>query len=185
MDFGAIVGKTARAALGVLTGGLSDRVVEIVDAVTGGETSGLTGEQKASLKVTIEQEITKRTQIANEAASDAERMVTARAAQLEGTASDLMQFGIVGRLVVFLRGAQRPVWGFGTLYMDYMVFSGQWTLGPEITVSEQGWPSDTEGLRAVAFVVINILVLGFLFGERAVKNVMPLILAWLNAKRDK
>ncbi|WP_230413519.1 hypothetical protein [Zooshikella ganghwensis] len=62
--------------------------------------------------------------------------------------------------MLFLRGAQRPVWGFATLYLDLCWFA-TW----QLTVQQE-----------TALTLINVLVLGFLFGERAIKNVMPLIM---------
>lgn len=102
------------------------------------------------------------------AISQATQDLTARIAQLEGTASDLKALPIVGRIVLFARGAQRPVWGFATLWMDYQWFASNW-----------GTLTETQ---ETALVVINCLVLGFLFGERAVKNLMPLILKVLGPK---
>lgn len=81
---------------------------------------------------------------------------------MEGTAQDLKQFGLIGKVIVFLRGLQRPVYGFATLYLNYKVFAGDWTM---VTDSKQ----------ELAFFAINLLVLGFLFGERALKNVGPII----------
>ena len=46
--------------------------------------------------------------------------------------------------------------------MNYMVFSKTWDL------------SSNQQLES-AFWIINFLVLGFLFGERAVKNVAPMV----------
>tara|TARA_R110001632_G_scaffold35828_4_gene90388 strand:- start:63794 stop:64273 length:480 start_codon:yes stop_codon:yes gene_type:complete len=101
------------------------------------------------------------------ASNIAEELLTNRIAQLEGTASDLKSVPIVGPLVLFLRGLQRPLWGYATLFMDYMWFSE--------------WPTLTSKQES-ALMAINILVLGFLFGERAIKNVMPLITKLFEAK---
>jgi hypothetical protein len=106
---------------------------------------------------------------ADAATMEAEQQLTQRVKELEGSAADLLKFPILGHLVLFLRGCQRPVWGFATLYLDWRWFSS-WTL------SEQ---------QETALIVINFLVLGFLFGERAVKNVMPLIVRMFEAKGDK
>lgn len=89
---------------------------------------------------------------------------------LEGTAKDLIQAGWLGKIVLFARGAQRPVWGFAVLALDFAVFSGQYSL-PE------------GGQMESTFYIINLLVLGFLFGERAVKNVAPLITNYLKSKK--
>jgi hypothetical protein len=92
---------------------------------------------------------------------------TKRVMEMEGTATDLKQAGSIGRIVLFLRGLQRPLWGFSVLYMDFMVFSGTWDLTQKTTESVT-----TMDLQS-AFWIINFLVLGFLFGERAMRNVMP------------
>ena len=93
-----------------------------------------------------------------------------RMRDLEGTAADLKTIPIVGHIVIFLRGLQRPLWGFGVLYLDYMVFAGEWRI---LENSRQDF----------CFLVINFLVLGFLFGERAMQNVAPLIERLLAAKK--
>ena len=79
--------------------------------------------------------------------------------------------GWLGRIVIFLRGAQRPIWGYFVLVMDIMVFSGRWNL---VKLAEQTKTASMVDIQS-AFWIINFLVLGFLFGERAVKNVMPLL----------
>ena len=79
----------------------------------------------------------------------------------EGTANDLRQAGLLGRVILFARGCQRPLWGFFVMYIDFMWFSGAWKI-----------EKDTQ--TEFALTVINLLVLGFLFGERAIKNIMPL-----------
>lgn len=95
-------------------------------------------------------------QILNEASSQLDKRVQ----EQEGTASDLKALPFVGRIVLFLRGLQRPVWGFATLYMDY-----KWFFDGNILTERQ----------ELAMIVINVLVLGFLFGERTIKNLQPLI----------
>ena len=98
--------------------------------------------------------------------SDATREIQAdfeqRIRDMEGTAADLKAIPILGPIVIFLRGMQRPIWGFAVLVMDYFVFAGNWHIIPD---SRQ----DT------CFLIINFLVLGFLFGERAMQNLAPLI----------
>jgi hypothetical protein len=93
---------------------------------------------------------------------DIQEMYETRIREMEGTAGDLKTIPFVGPVIIFFRGMQRPVWGFAVLYLDWMVFSGEWKIVDE---SRQ----DT------AFLIINLLVLSFLFGERAIKNLSPLI----------
>jgi len=85
-----------------------------------------------------------------------------RIRDLEGTAADLKTIPIIGNVVIFFRGMQRPLWGYAVLFLDYQVFAGEWVI--------------VEGSRYdTCFLIINLLVLGFLFGERAIQNVAPLI----------
>jgi hypothetical protein len=95
-----------------------------------------------------------------EATSEEQSEFNKRIRELEGTASDLNQAGFFGKVILFFRGAQRPIWGFTTMYIDFMVFSGRWEL-------QEG--SETSS----AFWIMNGLVLGFLFGERALLNLAP------------
>ena len=166
-----MIGGLAKGVVGALTGGLSNTVLDIVDTVLGkDETAGMTPDQRYNLKLALEAEITKREMAAQQGAINAERALTDRIALLEGTAKDLTALPLVGRVVIFLRGAQRPVWGFGVMYMDFMVFSSKWALLPD-------------SYQEIAFWTINVLVLGFLFGERAVKNVLPMVNAFLAARQ--
>lgn len=93
------------------------------------------------------------------AAQDAE--FNQRIKDLEGTAADLKGVWLLGPIVIFLRGLQRPVWGYCTLYLDFVWF----------TTDTSGWSEQ----QATAMIVINLIVLFFLFGERAAKNIMPLV----------
>lgn len=85
-----------------------------------------------------------------------------RIKDMEGTAKDLLGVPLLGTIILFLRGCQRPIWGFFTIYMDWKIFANEWV---------------TNDMQDKMAIVINVLVLGFLFGERAVKNLMPLILS--------
>lgn len=92
-----------------------------------------------------------------------------RVKDLEGTAADLKSVPVVGPILILLRGAQRPGWGFFTMYMDYMVYSKGWSITPD---SQQ----------SAAFFLINVLVLVFLFGERAFQNIMPYVIQFFGVK---
>ena len=93
-------------------------------------------------------------------AMQADKDLTDRIAKLEGTAQDLKQLPVVGRFIIFARGCQRPIWGFAALVMDFLWFT-EWSLTDK---------------QETALIVINVLVLGFLFGERTIKNLEPLIM---------
>jgi len=140
------------------TGGLGNA---IVDTVKDYFPPSMSEQEKAELTQRI-------TKAANEQANEAARIINEETAEfnkrikdMEGTAEDLKSVPILGPLVIFLRGCQRPVWGYSTLYMDFMVFSGRW--------------AELSEMQESALWIINLLVLGFLFGERAIKNLMPLI----------
>jgi hypothetical protein len=140
------------------SGGLG---LAIVDGVKSYFPPSMSDQEKAELSERINRE-------ANIQANEAARIVNEERAEfnqriqdMEGTASDLKSISFFGPIVIFLRGCQRPVWGYATLYMDFMVFSGRW--------------KELSEMQESALWVINLLVLGFLFGERAVKNIMPLV----------
>lgn len=96
-----------------------------------------------------------------------------RIAAYEGTASDLRGVPYIGPLLLLARGAQRPIWGYAVIWLDYKVYSGAWVI------------SDQPELQA-AFYVINFLVLGFLFGERALVNLLPVLESLLaNVRKNK
>lgn len=118
-------------------------------------------EKRAELEFKLKQLAHKQTLEAQKAANEAERLLTERISQLEGTAQDLRSIPIVGPIVIFLRGLQRLVWGYACLYIDFMWFNGTWKLGNQ---------------QESAMWIINFLVLGFLFGERAIQNIMPLFI---------
>lgn len=90
--------------------------------------------------------------------NEAEAMFNKRTADMEGTAADLKAMPILGPIMMFMRGAFRPLFAFAVLVWDWQVLSGAWKT------------EHTELLFAV-----NVLVLGFFFGERAVKNIAPLL----------
>lgn len=101
------------------------------------------------------------------AITEAEAQFSDRIAAMEGTTSDLKTIPYIGGLIIFLRGVQRPAWGFATMVMDFKWFFGSHTF------------TETQD---TALLVVNFLVLGFLFGERALKNLEPLIARLLDRK---
>jgi hypothetical protein len=85
---------------------------------------------------------------------------------------DLMSIPYIGRLLMLLRGIQRPLWGFTTLYIDLQVFS-------------KGWRIEPESVEGTVFLAINVLVLAVLFGERAVKNILPVVMKLMGLKNGQ
>lgn len=143
--------------LKMFDGGISDVIQEgigLVDKYIPSEAEKVELHQKMW---SLQQEAkTRAAAIANEA----DKEFNQRIKDLEGTASDLKTIPILGPIVLFARGSQRPIWGFATIWFDY-----QWFFtGAQFTSQQQ-----------TALMVINVLVLAFLFGERSLKNLMPLI----------
>lgn len=149
----------------VATGGLG-RV--IADTVLRYFPPDISPEQKANIELAAQTIELQRAQQVAQAQQDAEKALNDRIAMYEGSASDLKAVPFLGAIMLFLRGSQRIVWGFGTCFLDYQVFSGAWPL--------------TDPIISNSFWVVNFLVLGFLFGERAVTNVMPFITNMIKAK---
>lgn len=150
----------------IATGGLGSAVMDIVKTYFPPDISP---EKRAQMQVELERLAMEREKNTNDAIRDSEQAINERIKAYEGTAADLASMPILGPLMLFLRGAQRPIIGYATIVLDYQVFSGAWKLAP--------------GEQSSAFWVINLLVLGFLFGERAVKNVAPLIQNMMQARR--
>jgi hypothetical protein len=149
----------------VATGGLGRTILDGIKAYFPPD---MTPEQKAQLALAAQNIELQKSIEFNKAQQEAEKNINDRIAMYEGSASDLKSIPYIGAVMLLLRGAQRPVWGFATLYLDYGVFSGLWSLS-DPTISNAFW-------------VINFLVLGFLFGERAVTNIMPFITEMIKAK---
>lgn len=166
-----------------LSGGIGGK---IVDAVAAHFPPDMSEKEREEMKIVIAKASREYELELIRLAQQEQESFNQRLKEMEGTASDLNQAGWPGKVVLFLRGLQRPVWGFFVLYMDFMVFSGSWPL-------EQVKPG-TEGAAAVAvsmgmdlqsaFWVVNFLVLGFLFGERAMRNVMPFFQARMGGQNS-
>lgn len=123
---------------------------------------------KAELEAKLMKLEMDRQRLEDEAIHQAAVDIDRRVAEYEGTAKDLKDIPLLGAFMLFLRGSQRILWGYGTFYIDV-----RWLFGiAEFTDRQE-----------VALITINILVLGFLFGERAVKNVMPFITQFLAVKK--
>jgi hypothetical protein len=77
----------------------------------------------------------------------------------------------------WLREAQRTIWGYALLILDFFVFSGHWDLVARArqlgTGADAGAATIVGGDLLAAFWIVNFLVLGFLFGESAISNLLP------------
>lgn len=117
-------------------------------------------QQKAEAELKVERLLMEKQAKANEFLRQSAAQLDKRIAEQEGTAQDLKSIPILGHIVLFARGSQRPIWGFATLWMDAQWFFGNYSFTDR---------------QETALIVINTLVLGFLFGERAVQNLTPMI----------
>lgn len=141
---------------------------EVKDAIKEYWPPDISPKERLEAQIRIDAAETAKLQQINAALAESERMITERVTLLEGSAQDLRAIPLIGPLVLFLRGLQRPLWGYGTMYADCMWFMGQWRLNEQ---------------QESALWVINFLVLGFLFGERAVQNIAPLITEMMAKRR--
>lgn len=142
-----------------LAGG--NAIKEIRETVMAYFPPDMTAEKKAQLDMDLGRLALERDRQAMQAQHEAQVALTEQISALEGTAADLRAVPVLGPILIFLRGAQRPVWGFATLWMDWQWVDGK--LGV-LTVQQE-----------YAMVAITLLVLGFLFGERAIINILPVL----------
>ena len=157
----SIFAKITDIVGGSLFGGVKDLITDYFPP-------DMNPQKKAELQERLTRLEMEKTVAINSALADAEKTLNQRIAEQEGTASDLKQLPVIGRVVLFLRGLQRPLWGFFAMYLDFYWF----TTSPVFTEQQQ-----------TALIVINILVLGFLFGERTIKNLSPLIIKVFGGKQ--
>lgn len=145
------------------SGGIGEK---IVDTIQGQLPPRMSEADKKAVEAAVRQAARQHEVQLLTLAQEEDKEFNDRIKEMEGTANDLSQAGIFGKTIIFLRGAQRPLWGYFVLILDIMVFSGKWQLAGK----------EAGGLDLInVFWVINLLVLGFLFGERAMRNVLPIV----------
>jgi hypothetical protein len=164
-----ILGGIGKAAGGLITGGLGGLAGDAVEILKGQFPGKMSEQEQKQFELAMQDAVHKRELETLKAWNEQEAEFNNRIAEMEGTAGDLLQAGWIGRVVLFLRGLQRPLWGFLVLFMDIMMFSGKWSILTDVTN-----PAIAQQLSSMLWV-INLIVLTFLFGERTVKNLMPLI----------
>lgn len=158
-------------AIGFLTG---DFAKEAMGFVRDRWPPNMSEQQKKEMELLFRQSLSNTQLQAQKLGMEIDAEFNQRIKDLEGTATDLRTLPIIGSLIIFLRGVQRPLWGFATIYLDYMAFTGKFSV-------------DFKSELGVVLIIINFLVLGFLFGERTLKNLVPVlapIIELIYGKRD-
>ena len=158
--------KWLKALLGGEGGGLIGKGLEFINERWPPDMSE---EQRKQMEIVVKDMLHKQEMELREAAAQDEALFNERTIALEGTAKDLAAIPIIGSIVIFLRGAFRPLFAYFTLYADYIYL-----------IEGMSWTERQETL----LLAINLLVLVFFFGERAMKNVMPLIVKVFAAKQE-
>lgn len=156
--------------LDFFTGGLGGKLVEgTMEIIKGRFPEKLSERDRLEIEMIMTQQV-REYEIQGERLAQQETVeFNQRIKDMEGTTADLKTVPYFGPFVIFLRGVQRPFWGFGVFVLDWI-----WLVKDTTQWSDK---------QEVALLIINILVLGFLFGERALKNVMPLITEYVSAKK--
>ncbi|WP_444901696.1 hypothetical protein ACJJIG_21200 [Microbulbifer sp. SSSA007] len=157
--------KLLKKLVDVATGGIGKLAFDVAQKYF---PPSMSEAERSKARMDFESMELQRAREADAAALEAEKAHTERVRILEGSANDLKSIPLLGPVVLFLRGCQRPFWGFATIYLDWLWFS-EWDLTEK---------------QETALIVINFLVLGFLFGERAVRNVMPMITEAFRARTE-
>lgn len=93
--------------------------------------------------------------------NEADKLLTDRMSALDGTASDLKAIPYAGPVMLFVRGSQRIIISYGTAWLDYLYLTGAMPLND---------------IQSRMIFTATMLVFIVLFGERAVKNVAPLVI---------
>ncbi len=163
------------SAISGFFGGEGGIVGTIADTVKAYFPPSMSDAEKSVLTAQIQKAEFEQERAIMKLAVEADKDVTRRAAQLEGTAKDLKGIPIVGPLIIFVRGCLRPAFGVLTLFTDWQIFCGSW----KVIMTTTDGSYTAEGALILA---LNILVLGFLFGERTVKNLMPLFTQFMQAR---
>lgn len=153
--------------LNILTGGTTEKALDLIDKRVADKDLATT--LKHELSVLIQTQAAEAARRADENDLEKERMFNERTKEMEGTAKDLQALPIVGSIVLFLRGAFRPVFAYFTMWLYWLYFTRvmEWTERQEALLYATG-----------------IIVLIFYFGERAAQNVLPVLAKVFIAKGD-
>ncbi len=149
----------------IFTGGVSGLANKIIDTAVGFFPPSMSEADKANAKLALKELAHKEELELLNATNEATQLFNQRIKDYEGTANDLKSIPFVGAIIIFLRGAFRPMFAYAMAFVDIKVFSNAWVI-PEGNIESVFW-------------IVNLLVLGFFFGERALKNILPLLKEFL------
>lgn len=149
----------AQKVLDIVSGGLVGNIIDVAKSYfppNMTESEKLEAEMKMmQIKAGVDLQL-------QEMLNETEKNFNDRIMAMDGTAEQIKDIWFVGPTVIFLRALQRPIWGVGTIILDWQVFSGAWII--------------KEGSRQdICFLIINLIILIFLFGERTFRNIAPLV----------
>ena len=152
------LGKIAKGIAGFFTG---DTGKEVVGFIRDRFPAKLSDAELAEIQADADRREMQRERDAMEWANQQDAEFFKFTKDMEGTAADLKGVPVLGPIVIFMRGMFRPIFAYFTMYLDFMWF----------TTDTSHWTEQ----QNTAMIVINIIVLVFFFGERTVKNLLPLI----------
>jgi len=156
-----------KGAGSILTGGLGGLAETVVDVVAGQFPEKMSEAEKAKLTMAIKKIESEKEIEMMKTWNDQEKNFQDYTKEMEGTAKDLLAIPILGHVMVFLRASLRPTISALTIYADMMIWSGSWNLTvTAASNADQAWS---------LLWMVNILVFSTLFGERAMKNILPLV----------
>lgn len=159
LDVAKGLGKTLA---GFIPGG--SEIVKLVEKVIPDKMSE---EEKVRLELEIEKSSTDRKIQLLDKWNEYDRQFQDFTKDMEGTAGDLKSIPVIGHIIILLRGAFRPLCCYSVLFTFIKVLSGSWNLDAMYTTNaNQAWS---------LLWIITLLVFTFVFGERAIQNLMPLI----------
>ena len=112
-----ILGGIGKVAGGLISGGLGGLAGDAVEILKGQFPGKMSEQEQKQFELAMQDAAHKRELETLKAWNEQEAEFNNRIAEMEGTAGDLLQAGWIGRVVLFLRGLQRPLWGFLVLFM--------------------------------------------------------------------
>lgn len=166
----------------LLTGSNKDLTSKVIDVTKDYLPTDMTDKSKMDLNMAISQEIKNHELAILEQAHLETIEFNNQLKATEGTASDLLQAGLPGRILLFIRGSQRIIYNIAILVIDII-----WLFTDKIHLTTMQIPDPSypgklltvadpiTSAKLTVLVTLNLLAMSFLYGERAFKNLTPMI----------